>query len=382
MHASFLTTSLFSSTAYATNSLLSFKIRYGQELRRFSVPSNITFEQLIRLVVKCFTLAPESVLLQYLDDEDELITIASDLELSEAVRLQQGILRFIVQGNLAERLPLSCAFVGDTNFPPGARIMIGARFVKTWKVRNDGRDSWPQGCFVALADPKYDEGLRVCLQSNIPFTVSPGEEVDVSVEVEATQHPGRYLAYWRLSTAHGEQFGAKLVLDVNVVVDAIDTNLLTVVGTDLPHVRKDLPLDRLEEEEQTRKKAEEEQARKRAEEEQARKRTEEEQEQARKKAEEEQARKRVEEEQEQAKKRAEEQARKRAEEEQEQARKRAEEEEEERKKAEEEQARKKAEEEEQARAKAKEEARKKAEEEQEQARKRAEEEQEQAKKEG
>jgi hypothetical protein len=50
---------------------ISLKVKLDDDIRRFSVPKNITFAELHVLIAKHFVLAPENVQVKYVDDEEE-----------------------------------------------------------------------------------------------------------------------------------------------------------------------------------------------------------------------------------------------------------------------------------------------------------------------
>jgi len=104
-------------------------------------------------------------------------------------------------------------FVTDVSMPDGTKMLPGARFVKTWRIRNDGATGFPAGsrlCNVGgdLMDGPVD-GVSVA-------EVAPTEEADISVTLTAPQHEGRYVGYWRMKTPAGANFGHRLWVDINV----------------------------------------------------------------------------------------------------------------------------------------------------------------------
>jgi next-to-BRCA1 protein 1 len=76
-----------------------------------------------------------------------------------------------------EDAPLHASFVADINIPDGQVFPPGAEFVKSWRMRNDGRGSWPADTelvFVAGDGLMTDTSVRFKVGA-----VPPGEEVDV-----------------------------------------------------------------------------------------------------------------------------------------------------------------------------------------------------------
>lgn len=96
-------------------SSMTLKLVYGGEKRRARVPdtSKFNFQALVELVSASFPeLAPPAVI-QYVDDEEEVITVATDMELAEAIRVaeEEGrkVLRITVTSAAATAAPAPVA---------------------------------------------------------------------------------------------------------------------------------------------------------------------------------------------------------------------------------------------------------------------------------
>jgi len=64
------------------------KISFNDDIRRVSLERNISFEELVHAAKNLFKFAPASeVVIKYEDDEKDIVTVSSDLELKEAVSL-------------------------------------------------------------------------------------------------------------------------------------------------------------------------------------------------------------------------------------------------------------------------------------------------------
>jgi len=200
---------------------ISLKVKLDDDIRRFSVPKNITFAELHVLIAKHFVLAPENVQVKYVDDEEELITLGSDLELQEATRLQPTVLRLNVydvkpkHGSSDAQGKLEAVFVRDVTVPDNTSVTAGVKFCKVWCVKNSGPEPWPKGVVLKMVDPK-DSQLLVLAVGSINRLVAPGEETDIGVELQAPSRPGRCVQYWRLFTEDGQAFGRRLWIDINV----------------------------------------------------------------------------------------------------------------------------------------------------------------------
>jgi hypothetical protein len=200
---------------------ISLKVKLDDDIRRFSVPKTITFAELHVLIAKHFVLAPENVQIKYVDDEEELITLGSDLELQEATRLQPTVLRLNVYDVKPKHVAsyaqgkLEAVFVRDVTVPDNTSVTAGVKFSKVWCVKNSGSEPWPKGVVLKMVDPK-DSQLLVLAVGAINRLVAPGEETDIGVELQAPSRPGRCVQYWRLFTEDGQAFGRRLWLDINV----------------------------------------------------------------------------------------------------------------------------------------------------------------------
>eukprot|EP01111_Echinosteliopsis_oligospora_P010118 TRINITY_DN3093_c0_g1_i1.p1 TRINITY_DN3093_c0_g1~~TRINITY_DN3093_c0_g1_i1.p1 ORF type:complete len:663 (-),score=240.22 TRINITY_DN3093_c0_g1_i1:68-2056(-) len=100
-------------------------------------------------------------------------------------------------------------FVKDVTIPDGTRVAVGTKVVKTWRVRNEG-DSWPSGAVLV-----HVGGENLTTNTTVPIpSAAPGEEVDISVELNMPSVPGRYNTFWRLCTAEGNRFGQRMWADI------------------------------------------------------------------------------------------------------------------------------------------------------------------------
>jgi hypothetical protein len=91
----------------------------------------------------------------------------------------------------------------DVTIPDGTVIAPGAEFLKTWKIRNTGSCSWGAGYTVVFGYGEKMSGLPAALNT----TVTPGQEVDVSVQFKAPTKAGEYKSWWRMANARSSAFG-------------------------------------------------------------------------------------------------------------------------------------------------------------------------------
>ncbi|KAI8098565.1 uncharacterized protein BX664DRAFT_249998, partial [Halteromyces radiatus] len=109
-------------------------------------------------------------------------------------------------------------FVNDVNIPDGTDMQSSQRFLKMWKIKNNGRIRWPAGSTLIFSGgdilrpypPQYQ-------QNTVIPTILPGEEACISVELCAPDTPGRHVSYFRLASPEGIRFGDRLWCDIKVV---------------------------------------------------------------------------------------------------------------------------------------------------------------------
>jgi serine/threonine protein kinase len=96
---------------------------------------------------------------------------------------------------------------------------INARFDKTWRLRNDGGCSWPQGTVLVHLDGE-DLGL------DEPFDVGSlpaGEDIELSLSLRAPDTPGAYEGRFQLQTPEGEPIGEPLTVKLEALLQPPST---------------------------------------------------------------------------------------------------------------------------------------------------------------
>lgn len=102
---------------------------------------------------------------------------------------------------------LVASFVEDNNVPDGHVFPPGAEFIKSWKMKNDGRVEWPAETVLAFVG-----GHRLGAFPGAPTTyevgqVSSGDVVDVwAGDLKAPEEAGTYNSFWRLMDASTHMF--------------------------------------------------------------------------------------------------------------------------------------------------------------------------------
>lgn len=118
--------------------------------------------------------------------------------------------------------PNKMVFVSDVTIPDGQVVPPGAKFVKTWRIRNTGTTTWTANYRVRLwAGERYGAESSYLLGQE----VKPNAEVDISIEFTAPTTTGEYTSHWILSDDQEANFGNTFY--VNFVVGALATSTAT-----------------------------------------------------------------------------------------------------------------------------------------------------------
>lgn len=104
-------------------------------------------------------------------------------------------------------------FVEDVTVPDGTISPPGLKFVKIWKLRNEGAQPWPENTRLLFVG---GDKLSPFESVGVP-SVLPGKEVDIAVDMATPTQPGRYVSYWRLAMPDGSRFGQRVWVDLLVV---------------------------------------------------------------------------------------------------------------------------------------------------------------------
>jgi photosystem II stability/assembly factor-like uncharacterized protein len=96
------------------------------------------------------------------------------------------------------------SFVTDVNIPDGTTFSPGAGFSKTWRLKNSGTCTWTTSYKLTYYS---GEQMGAPTSVNMPWTIYPGQTVDVTVNMVAPNSVGTYRGYWILTNANGQFFG-------------------------------------------------------------------------------------------------------------------------------------------------------------------------------
>lgn len=105
-------------------------------------------------------------------------------------------------------IPCSQAsFVTDVTIPDGKKFEPGDTFTKTWRLKNTGSCAWTAGYDIV-----FSGGDAMGAPASVQITsgtVQPGNNVDVSVDLEAPAAEGTYRGNWQLRDPSGVLFGVQ-----------------------------------------------------------------------------------------------------------------------------------------------------------------------------
>lgn len=118
-------------------------------------------------------------------------------------------------------------FITDVTIPDGTAVSPGQVFNKIWRVRNSGTCAWTSADSLSLI---AGEAMTTTTAVTVPVT-APGVTTDLVVTMVAPTTPGVHAGTWRLKSASGTFFGAKLTTVVNVVQPSANCPFTPVIAS-------------------------------------------------------------------------------------------------------------------------------------------------------
>lgn len=105
-----------------------------------------------------------------------------------------------------------CAFVADETIPDGTMLLSGQRFEKVWRVRNSGSSAWEADYELAHFGEERMGG-----PNSVPLPdAKPGDEVLLSLRLQAPSVPGRFRSLWKPRDPSGDFFEFIVFADIEV----------------------------------------------------------------------------------------------------------------------------------------------------------------------
>ncbi|XP_006825427.1 protein ILRUN-like [Saccoglossus kowalevskii] len=100
------------------------------------------------------------------------------------------------------KLP-TMSLVQDITIGEGESVPPNTAFVKTWRIRNSGDETWPGGVLL-----KFTQGHQLGASDTVPVqSLFPGQITDVSVEMISPPSCGFFQGQWRMVSRTGQYFG-------------------------------------------------------------------------------------------------------------------------------------------------------------------------------
>ncbi|MEA3310239.1 MAG: NBR1-Ig-like domain-containing protein [Chloroflexota bacterium] len=115
-------------------------------------------------------------------------------------QIPQAFVTVVIRATGAAAEGVNAQFVTDVTVPDNTHYEHGEQFVKTWRVRNNGSEPWPeQTKLTFLAEHQLTEVSEVAVGA-----VAAGAETDISVDLMAPNENGTFRGQWAL-TIDGNQ---------------------------------------------------------------------------------------------------------------------------------------------------------------------------------
>ena len=108
----------------------------------------------------------------------------------------------------------------DVTVPDGTDFKPGEAFIKTWRLRNAGTSTWTTDYSLAFIGGAQMSGPAAV---PLPNSVSPGQTVDISVNMVAPQEKGTYRGFWEMRNPGGNLFEIAVWVEIDVVSGAPGT---------------------------------------------------------------------------------------------------------------------------------------------------------------
>jgi hypothetical protein len=110
-------------------------------------------------------------------------------------------------------------YVADLTIPDGTEIHVGDSFTKTWRIKNNGCQTWPAGTTLIFVSGNQMNGPA---SVTVPETAVNGTQ-DISVTLKAPSPAGDWQGNWQLRTPSGVQFGDKVFVKIKSTAPAAPT---------------------------------------------------------------------------------------------------------------------------------------------------------------
>ena len=118
---------------------------------------------------------------------------------------------FTVQGQSQSGFN-NAIFISDLTLSDGSVVSPSQSLTKTWRMKNTGSSTWGSGYQLVFL-----RGDQMGAPSSINVSnTSPGQIVDLSVNITTPSTPGNYAGYWRLRNSQGTYFGPEIWVKITI----------------------------------------------------------------------------------------------------------------------------------------------------------------------
>jgi len=109
--------------------------------------------------------------------------------------------------------PLFMLLMADTTAGHPASVAPNTVFYRSWRIKNSGAERWPPGCHL-----RYYGGTNLAsCERKMVSALSPGEELEVRIEMRSPPTLGSFLSTWKMSSPTGCFFGDDI--NAHIVVE-------------------------------------------------------------------------------------------------------------------------------------------------------------------
>lgn len=119
----------------------------------------------------------------------------------------------------------------DVTIPDDTEMAPGQTFTKTWRLVNAGTCTWSSDYDIVWFS---GEQMEAPDSVPLPGSVTPGESVDISVDMTAPTESGTFQSNWKLRNASGQLFGIGagegLPFYVRIIVSGSAVTVTATVG--------------------------------------------------------------------------------------------------------------------------------------------------------
>ncbi len=104
------------------------------------------------------------------------------------------------------------AWIADVTIPDGTKMDPGQDFKKTWTILNSGTCPWDNTYQLAFVSGDKLGGTNL----HVPISVPPGQQINLSIDMQAPSNYGDYKGTWQLQNSQGQSFGSQVWVSIKV----------------------------------------------------------------------------------------------------------------------------------------------------------------------